>query len=818
MQKFLFLLISLLSTPTSLGCYVNKESGLLCSHNGYCDRQVCKCWEGYEGPACEYRTCPKGKAWSDYAIGPDNAHNLSVCSGRGTCDTNTGQCICLPNFEGVACDKLRCPGAPLCGGHGRCLSQEDNSLNIYGMQYSHWDKDMIFGCVCDEGWFGSDCLLRICPTGDDKMTTGQVNEKQLIKCDGDMDPSAETYFYVGFMGEWTRKIYFKDTKDEFTKKLEELKTIGSVGVVFKNTEMHQICSHDDPNGFGASQEAQIAEIEFTEQYGDLPPLRVIVPEGGPIVEVACDTQNEWSQCTSTTLDIKGQSGNTQTSSAVMGTKEESQCAGRGTCDYTTGICTCFYPFISYGTRGDCGDTQTGISPYDCPGETRCSGHGQCSDSPQYVCTCQNGWTSASCHERTCPQGPAWFGAPEGVDNSHRQMECSNRGICDITTGTCSCFDGFEGDACQTMACAVSEDNSELGMCSGHGTCLTMKDVAKFSDNNGDLIENASYGLVPNNESTWDFDQIKHCHCDAGYTGIGCADRECPRTDDINTLGENEVQKITCGTQSSRGCFSEESGKRLGNSDLVVGSEINTSSLATSTGDLYDTLYAALHGCHSNSSCTGVLKARHGVYQNSSWTENPRVNGVYEYKYGLRTNPPSETNTLIDSAGQTSYVLEDCKFKLTFRQQSTPFFTKTSTAQNVIDEFNKLSTVVTDGVKISVHTTNDKLCPEEAISSFSLTFERDYGDLPDVKFEGSKFGWVSIRDSNFVNSTSVLVEETTKGTKENVICGNHGLCDYTTGECDCAVGYAASDGAGKKGNIRDCGYRLPTVGGGGGEGE
>eukprot|EP00501_MAST-03F_sp_TOSAG23-6_P000078 GSMAST32.ASY1.ANO1.80.1 assembled CDS len=678
MQKFLFLLISLLSTPTSLGCYVNKESGLLCSHNGYCDRQVCKCWEGYEGPACEYRTCPKGKAWSDYAIGPDNAHNLSVCSGRGTCDTNTGQCICLPNFEGVACDKLRCPGAPLCGGHGRCLSQEDNSLNIYGMQYSHWDKDMIFGCVCDEGWFGSDCLLRICPTGDDKMTTGQVNEKQLIKCDGDMDPSAETYFYVGFMGEWTRKIYFKDTKDEFTKKLEELKTIGSVGVVFKNTEMNQI-----------------------------------LPEGGPIVEVACDTQNEWSQCTSTTLDIKGQSGNTQTSSAVMGTKEESQCAGRGTCDYTTGICTCFYPFISSGTRGDCGDTQTGISPYDCPGETRCSGHGQCSDSPQYVCTCQNGWTSASCHERTCPQGPAWFGAPEGVDNSHRQMECSNRGICDITTGTCSCFDGFEGDACQTMACAVSEDNSELGMCSGHGTCLTMKDVAKFSDNNGDLIENASYGLVPNNESTWDFDQIKHCHCDAGYTGIGCADRECPRTDDINTLGENEVQKITC---------------------------------------------------------------------------------------------------------QTSYVLEDCKFKLTFRQQSTPFFTKTSTAQNVIDEFNKLSTVVTDGVKISVHTTNDKLCPEEAISSFSLTFERDYGDLPDVKFEGSKFGWVSIRDSNFVNSTSVLVEETTKGTKENVICGNHGLCDYTTGECDCAVGYAASDGAGKKGNIRDCGYRLPTVGGGGGEGE
>jgi hypothetical protein len=53
------------------------------------------------------------------------------------------------------------------------------------MQYAYdkvWDASKIMGCVCDIAHTGFDCSLRKCPSGDDPLTTGQVNEKQLIRC------------------------------------------------------------------------------------------------------------------------------------------------------------------------------------------------------------------------------------------------------------------------------------------------------------------------------------------------------------------------------------------------------------------------------------------------------------------------------------------------------------------------------------------------------------------------------------------------------------------------------------------------------------
>ncbi len=57
-----------------------------------------------------------------------------------------------------------------------CLSGEDDTVT--------WDEEMIYGCVCDSAWevglgsgqtqepewFGPDCSLRHCPSGDDPST------------------------------------------------------------------------------------------------------------------------------------------------------------------------------------------------------------------------------------------------------------------------------------------------------------------------------------------------------------------------------------------------------------------------------------------------------------------------------------------------------------------------------------------------------------------------------------------------------------------------------------------------------------------------
>ncbi len=140
--------------------------------------------------------CPAGKAWADIPTSATTAHALAECSNAGLCDRTSGRCRCFAGFEGDACQRSACPNA--CSGHGRCvpLSQmgsERNALPLratvnYGGNEatSTWDENKIFGCVCDStwtvgfgsaetqttSWFGPDCSLRHCPSGDDPLTTG----------------------------------------------------------------------------------------------------------------------------------------------------------------------------------------------------------------------------------------------------------------------------------------------------------------------------------------------------------------------------------------------------------------------------------------------------------------------------------------------------------------------------------------------------------------------------------------------------------------------------------------------------------------------
>jgi hypothetical protein len=134
--------------------------------------------------------------------------------------------------------------------------------------------------------------------------------------------------------------------------------------------------------------------------------------------------------------------------------QETECSGRGSCDYTSGKCTC-----------DAGYTGEACSRTTCPNS--CSGHGTCQSlqffydegrggngdvyggieaNQQYGCACDGGYRGNDCSLIECPSGPD----PMGGDGGSEGLDCSGRGICDYSSGQCTCAKGYTGSACESQ--------------------------------------------------------------------------------------------------------------------------------------------------------------------------------------------------------------------------------------------------------------------------------------------------------------------------------------------------------------------------------
>ena len=518
-----------------------------CNSRGNCNSAgQCECWAGFQGAACGEFTCPLGVPWFEAAPATDTAHRpltATECSSMGDCSRIKGTCKCYDGFEGVACEIMSCPAN--CNGHGRCFSlreaaetDDDRDLHVT-TTYDLWDADRIFGCVCDEGYTGYDCSVRTCIKGQDgraSYTTEMVDEAQTFSCAG-----TSGSFKFKFRGETTGAISVASIPttsgesgtntgtgvgESLESKLEALDSIDHVTVSVSSSSTGAICDND-----GAT-----FVVTFTHQHGDLPDLQVVQASG---VTPAL-------------------------TSSVSGTKGEEVCNNRGLCSETTGICACYGGFSSSdgsgrtaasatgtaGAKGDCGFESS--TPTGCPGSTPCTDQGICSGSPDFKCTCFDGFMSGDCSLRTCPYGLAWWDEPSSTNVAHAPAECSNRGVCDRSNGKCTCMKGFSGEACQRLECVTAGDDSLP--CAGYGRCVTMREMATLRHVNG-VAAPTSYGTVRGVVATWDADKIMGCQCDGKpYLEAGgdsnstsCALRDCPRGDDPNTNSDQrvEVQSVFC---------------------------------------------------------------------------------------------------------------------------------------------------------------------------------------------------------------------------------------------------------------------------------
>ncbi|ETV74018.1 hypothetical protein H257_11334 [Aphanomyces astaci] len=637
-----------------------------CSGHGFCLKQgVCRCSESWTGHNCAIAKCPMGVAWSDFAVANDNAHNLAVCSNRGKCDTTTGVCTCLSGFTGQACDRLACA----CNGRGTCVSMKDYALTKdrgLGQPFpydTNWDATKLYGCMCDAPYSGYSCQISECPRGDDPLTgtiydpTGlQYNEKQIVNC-----KATGGAFTLTFRGHTTVPIAPSDSAATVQAKVGALPSVNGVAVSYSGITT-QACTILGNN----------IALEFTQDFGDLPSV---------VGDASQLTHSSAGMIPTLTI-----------TTAVDGTKENAFCSNRGLCDRTSGICACFMSFFSsdgngnIGTRGDCGYAFSAIT--QCPGSVlACSGHGICQGPPTYTCICASGFQGGDCSERICPVGKAWFDMPFDAQGAHALAECSNAGTCDRSKGECVCDPRFTGASCNRMVCPNE--------CSGHGTCQTIQSMAGLSVINGDPVK-LTYGAIPNNYPTWDFDQLQGCVCNPGYTDFDCSKFTCPTGDDPVT------------------------------------------------------------------------------------------------RMDTKNRPQANTIQVVQCIGTTG------TFTLGFRGQTTPALSFSISAASLTVALQALPAF---GQVSVVYSSGPAACTASGINSISITFRTVFGTLPTIRTTVN--GVTSVTVKNDGTGGSVV------GTKEDAVCSNRGTCDTLHGICICAEGFTSSDGYGGPGSRGDCGYMEPV---------
>jgi len=461
----------------------------------------------------------------------------------------------------------------------------------------------------------------------------------------------------------------------------------------------------------------------------------------------------------------------------------------------------------------------------------CSGHGTCQSYDQ--CECQDegvvinpkgnqfksaekfgqavskgkAWTGADCSQMKCPRGISWVEAAKDTtkDNDGNAMpeaemfcehklsvECSDKGLCDRTTGQCACFAGYTGAACQRTQCPNE--------CSGHGICQSN---IKFAQDATIMMDpslyaeygfNADFDYLVSYDNAWDSGLHFGCKCDIGYRGPDCSLVECPSADDplddFCDSGRDGLGYIEFVGEEYY--FSAETGA-LDPQELPLPNKMLLFVEAYETSDVTN----ADNGCKITTD--GMYKLTNPDHALGQYVKNSVHNqldhaaarsrsGVQSAQFPGATSAQGKTQACIKAMTDYAYPAADnCQVFIDSPEKMLPTAAEFSSFKD-------------DKVDASADKSCQQICEEGSLpvtpgqgrrlSSTALGADADQtvvgGAAP-----GSSGGIFS-GAADKTGSTSDCVNGVFCGGKNfGEPCSGRGLCNYADGTCQCHSGYAGN---------------------------
>ena len=103
--------------------------------------------------------------------------------------------------------------------------------NGWGQKYNNWDKNSLYLCECDNGFFGSDCSQVMCPKGDDPLTINQYYRSINVHIMETGYYDLKGYINIIFMGIKHRLQLYQSTSDTCMADLSNNGMFGEVHCV-----------------------------------------------------------------------------------------------------------------------------------------------------------------------------------------------------------------------------------------------------------------------------------------------------------------------------------------------------------------------------------------------------------------------------------------------------------------------------------------------------------------------------------------------------------------------------------------------------------